>query len=140
MAVIRDDVIVAPSIDVLTSESVLNSTTLEPGIYTLNASKTIGSQTSTRWTVIAIAGNVGSAPVCYTQLWLPAQNNLSGADQKIYMRTINTAGTGYGSFTEFTNTASGINNKASYPTEIYIQGTQPTPVQGKNIIWIDTSS
>ena len=138
MAVIRNDVIVAPSVDTLT-DTELASTTLEPGIYTLNASKTIEGQTSTRWTVIAIASNVGSDPVCYTQLWLPAQNNISGGDQNIYMRTINTAGTAYGNFTKFTNTTSGIVNQTSYPTELYIQSAQPTVAQGKNIIWIDNS-
>ena len=138
MAVIRNDVIVSPSVDTLTDNE-LASTTLEPGIYTLATSKTIDGQTSSRWTVIALASNSGSAPVCYTQLWLPAQNNISDGDQNIYMRTINTAGTGYGNFTKFTNTTSGIVNQTSYPTELYIQSAQPTAVQGKNIIWIDNS-
>ena len=139
MAVIRNDVIVAPSVDILT-DTELASTTLEPGIYTLNASKTIEGQASSRWTVIAIANNSGSTPLCYTQLWLPAQNDLSGANQNIYMRTINASGTGYGSFTKFTNANNGVINQTSYPTEIYIQNTQPTTASGKNIIWIDTSS
>lgn len=139
MAIIRDDVIVSPSVDILT-DTELSSTTLEPGIYTLNASKTIEGQTSSRWTIICIGNNVGSEPVCYTQLWLPAQNNISGIDQNIYVRTINTAGTGYGAFTKFVSTNTGIVNKTSYPTEIYIQSTAPSVASGKNIIWIDTSS
>lgn len=138
MAVIRNDVIVAPSVDILT-DTELASTTLEPGIYTLNASKTIEGQASSRWTVIALSNNVGSAPVCYTQLWLPAQNGIFGANQNVYIRTINSAGTGFGAFTKLVNVNNGVINQTSYPTEIYIQSSQPTATAGKNIIWVDNS-
>lgn len=138
MAVIRDDVIVAPGVDILT-DAQLTTTTLEPGIYTLNASKTIEGQTSSRWTVICIGNNVGSAPVCYSQIWLPAQSNISGSDQNIYMRTINSAGTGFGNFTKFVSANTGVVNQTSYPLEIYAQTSAPTTSSGKNIIWIDTS-
>lgn len=139
MAVIRDNVIVAPSVDTMT-ELELNSTTIEPGIYTLATSKTINGQTSSRWTVICLASNSGSAPVCYSQIWIPAENNTATTASRMYVRVLDTAGTGYNGFATMVNDNDAINNKTSYPTEIYIQNAQPTPVQGKNIIWIDTSS
>ena len=137
MSVIRDNVIVAPGVDTVT-EAELNTTTIEPGIYTLASSKTINGQTSSRWTVICLANNSGSTPVCYTQIWVPSQNGQTGI--RIYIRTINSAGNGYSAFATMTNSTDAVNNKTSYPTEIYIQSTQPTAVAGKNIIWIDTSS
>ena len=107
-------------------------------------SKTILGQSASRWTVIALANNSGSTPVCYKQVWLPADANLTGANQKMYTRTIDTAGTGFTAFTALVTSeelsSSAIKNQTSYPTEIYIQNTQPTPESGKNIIWIDTSS
>lgn len=140
MAVIREDVIVSPSVDTM-SDLELSSTVIEPGIYTLNASKTILGQTSTRWTVICLANNDALSPECYTQLWIPAQSNLSGADQKIYIRTIDSLGTGYGSFTAVgSGTSNAVENESSYPAELYIQGIAPTTEVGKNKIWIDTSS
>lgn len=140
MAVIRDDIIVSPSVDTV-SDSELSSTTIEPGIYTLNDSKTILGQTSTRWTVICLANNDAASPLCYTQLWIPAENNLSGADQKIYIRTIDTAGTGFGTFTAVgSGVSNAVENESSYPTEIYIQSVAPTTEVGVNKIWIDTSS
>lgn len=137
MAVIRDDVIVSPSVDIITLTEA-NSVTLEPGIYTINESVTINGLTNTRWTVICIGNNVGSAPVCYTQLWMPSA--AGETTNTIYMRTINSAGTGYSNFKTLTNSDNAVVNQTSYPTEIYVQTTQPTAVAGKNIIWIDTSS
>lgn len=139
MAVIRDDIIVSPSVDIMSAVD-LDSTTLEPGMYVLNASKTILGQTSTRWTVICLSNNDGTSPECYTQLWIPAQNNLSGTDQAIYIRTIDTAGTGYGTFTAVGSSVSNaVENASGNPTEIYIQSVAPTAEAGKNKIWIDTS-
>ena len=66
------------------------------------------------------------------------------ANQNIYVRTINAAGTGYGNFTTFVNkdylNTNAAVNKTGNPLEIYAQNSSPTPVAGKNIIWIDTSS
>lgn len=139
MAVIRDNVIVSPSVDTIT-ETELNNPVIEPGIYTLNSSKTIEGQTSSRWTVICLANNDATSPTCYTQLWIPAQNNLSGTDQKIYIRTINSAGTGYGAFTVVgSETTNAVENTSGNPTEICIQSVAPTAESGKNKIWIDTS-
>lgn len=139
MSVIRDNVIVAPGVDTVT-EAELNTTTIEPGIYTLAANKTINGQASSRWTVICLANNSGSTPVCYSQIWIPSQNNVAQKASRIYVRVINSAGTGYNGFATMVNDSDAVNNKTSYPTEIYIQSTQPTAVAGKNIIWIDTSS
>ena len=139
MSVIRDDIIISPSVDT-TTDAALSSPTIEPGIYTLASSKTILGQTSTRWTIICLASNDATSPVCYTQLWIPAQNNLTGANQNLYVRTINTAGTGFGDFTAIANSGTAINNETSFPTELYIQSSAPTTASGKNIIWIDTST
>ena len=139
MAVIRDEIIVSPAVDIVTDAELANPV-IEPGIYTLNTSKTILGQMSARWTVICLGNNNAKTPTCYSQLWLPAENNLADANQNIYMRTINTAGTAFGSFTKFMNNGNGIINESSLPTELYIQNSQPTPTAGKNIIWIDTSS
>ena len=139
MAIIRDGTIVSPGVDTMTSSD-LDNPIIEPGIYTLASSKTILGQTSSRWTIICLASNDASNPVCYTQLWIPAQNNLTGANQNLYVRTINTAGTGFGEFTAISNSGTAINNSTSYPTELYIQSSAPTTASGKNIIWIDTST
>ena len=58
----------------------------------------------------------------------------------MYVRTINSAGTGFGSFTTMVNKQNGAVNKTSYPMEIYAQTSQPTAASGKTIVWIDTDS
>ena len=140
MAVIRNQVIVSPSVDTLT-EAELNSLTIEPGTYLLTASKTIGDITSNRWAVQCLADNNALDPKCYVQLWMPASNGLADADHVIYVRTLNSAGTAWGNFSSISGGGSGnaVENAASLPTSIYIQSQAPTPVAGTNIIWIDNS-
>jgi len=125
--------------------STMESVTLEPGFYIIKDSKTIDGQTADIWNVTCLGNNDASNPVCYMQVWIPASSTgLTVANQNIYVRTINSAGTGYGNFTTFVNkdflTDNAAMNKTGNPLEIYAQNSSPTPVVGKNIIWIDTSS
>ena len=150
MAVIKNDTIVAPTSELINPNdpdytgtmtlSDLDSVILEPGFYLVKASKTINGQTESIWNVTCIGDNVASNPVCYMQIWVPASSSgLTTANQNIYVRTINSAGTGFGNFTTFISTDTGAVNKTSYPMEIYAQTTQPTAQVGKTIIWIDTN-
>lgn len=136
MAVIRDDVIVAPSVDTITLAEA-DSVTIEPGIYKIDEARTINGFVSSSWNVICLSTNSGSNPVCYTQIWIPA---VPAEPITMYIRSRNGPGTGYTSYTTLSNQASAINNQTSYPTELYVQSSAPTPAAGKNIVWIDTSS
>lgn len=144
MALISDDTIVSPTVDEL-SLAGSDSVKLEPGFYLVNASKTIDGQTASIWNVTCIGDTAARNPKCYMQVWIPASTSgLTVANQNIYVRTINAAGTGYGNFTtfvnkEYLNTNAAV-NKTGNPLEIYAQNSSPTPVAGKNIIWIDTSN
>lgn len=144
MAVIREQVIVAPSVDSILDETDMDSVTIEPGIYTVLDSKTIDSLTCNRWTVICLANEDALGPACYAQVWVP--NDSSGvtvANQTMYIRTLASGGQAYGNFSTLVNKDYLVNNavinKSAYPAELYAQTTQPAPVQGKTIIWIDTS-
>ena len=139
MAVIRNSVIVSPSVDTMTSAE-LDSITIEPGTYLLNSSKTIGDTTSSKWAIQCISDNDATSPTCYVQLWTPAENGLTDADHIIYVRTLNAAGTAWGNFSSISGGSNNaVENESSYPTSIYIQSQAPTPVSGTNIIWIDNS-
>ena len=145
MAVIRDGVVVSPSVDTIDDSTFFDSTTIEPGIYTLIASKTIDDITATTWSVICLATEDATGPLCYTQIWAPASlTGLSVAQQKLFIRSVNNNGTGFGDFTTLVNKDYVANNtlvnKTSYPTELYIQNNRPSAVSGKTIVWIDTSS
>ena len=135
MAVIRNNVIVSPSAGPLTLAEV-DGTTLEPGVYFVNAERTINGFMSSQWTVICAGTDSGTNPICYTQIWIPA---VPAEPLTMYIRSRNGPGTGYTSYTTLSNQTDALVNKTSYPTEVYIQATQPTPVVGKNIVWIDTS-
>ena len=145
MAVIREDTIVAPSVNTKNSATTLDSVTVEPGIYIVFASKTINNFTANKWTVICLADELASGPTCSAQIWIPAATGgTTQANQKMYLRTIASGGTGYGAFTTMVNenyfVANAIVNKSNNPAELYIQSTAPSTASGKNIIWIDTSS
>ena len=143
MALISNDTIVAPTVDSVTSNS-MDSTTLEPGLYLISESRTINGQTASIWNVTCVGNCNASSPTCYMQIWVPASSTgLTEINQNIYVRTINSAGTGFGNFTTFVNkeyfTETAAVNKTSYPMEIYAQTTQPSAQAGKTIIWIDTN-
>lgn len=145
MAVIKNDTIVSPSVNTITTVSDLDSTTLEPGIYILSVAKTINGFNSSRWTVICLANELASDPVCYSQIWVPAAiTGTTPENQNIYVRTIAAGGSGYGAFSTLVNADYLANNacinKSALPVELYVQPTQPPVAQGKNIVWIDTSS
>ena len=135
MAVIRNDVIVAPSVDTITLTEV-DSVTIEPGIYKIDEARTINGYTSSNWNVICLSTNSGTNPICYTQIWIPA---VPAEPITMYIRSRNGQGTGYTNYTTMSNQSSAVTNETSYPAEIYIQTAQPTPAAGKNIIWIDNS-
>ena len=144
MALIKNGAIVSPTVDTLPVAD-MESVTLEPGLYYVTGSKTIDSQTESIWNVTCIGTITASNPVCYMQVWVPASSSgLTQANQNMYVRTINSAGTGYGSFTTFVNkeylNTNGAINKTGNPLEIYAQNTQPSATAGKTIIWIDTSN
>lgn len=155
MAVINSGIIVSPTVEFgnptdpdfggsLTLND-LDSTLLEPGFYTIKASKTIDGQTASIWNVTCLGDNTASSPKCYMQIWIPASDTgLTAENQNIYVRTINAAGTGFGSFTTFVNkeylNTNGAINKTGNQLEIYAQNSQPTATAGKTIIWIDTSN
>lgn len=140
MALIKDGVIVAPTIDNLTTAD-MDTTLLEPGFYVVTGSKTIDGQTASIWNVICFTSTDASNPKCYGQIWFPASTSgLTPQLQNIYIRTINSAGTGYGSFTTMMSKHTAAVNKTSYPMELYAQTSQPTASAGKTIIWIDTDS
>lgn len=145
MAVIRDSIIVAPSVDTIDDATFFDSTTIEPGIYTLIDTKTIDGFTNNLWTIICLATEDATGPLCYTQIWMPASlNGLTQVQQNMYVRSIASGSATFGSFTTMVNkdylTNNTLVNKTSYPTELYIQSNQPTAVAGKTIVWIDTSS
>lgn len=145
MAVISEGVIVSPSVNSTNTTTQFDSVTIEPGIYLVTASKTINSFTSDQWTVICLSDENGYSPKCCSQIWIPAATTgTSIADQRIYIRTITSAGTGYGSFTKMINeedlTSGTLVNKTNTPTELYIQNSAPATSANKTIIWIDTSS
>lgn len=135
MAVIRDDVIVAPSVDTITLTEA-DSVTIEPGIYKINEARTINGFVSSSWNVICLSTNSGTNPVCYTQIWVPA---VPAEPITMYIRSRNGPGTGYTGYTTLSNQANSVVNATSYPIELYVQNTAPTTSAGKNIIWIDTS-
>jgi hypothetical protein len=145
MAVIRDGIVISPSVDTIDDATFFDSTTIEPGIYTLIASKTIDSLTASTWSVICLSTEDATGPLCYTQLWMPSSlSGLSVAQQKVFIRSVNNNGTGFGDFTTLVNkdyvASNTLVNKTSYPTELYIQNNRPSAVSGKTIVWIDTSS
>ena len=136
MSVIRDGVIVSPGVDSLIDDTIFDTQYIEPGIYTLLSSKTILGETYSEWSVIVLSTNGASNPQCYQQLWLPHTGTV--ANQAIFIR--NSTGNSYTGFTKMANIDNSAINKTGLPLEIYAQTTQPAAVQGRNILWIDTSS
>lgn len=148
MAIASSGVFVAPSIDIKTP-SELNSIFIPAGMYYCNQSNTIVykdefdsnlSLTSDLWSVVCISKKEANTLKCYAQIWIcvACQTN------DMFIRTLNTAGTGYTAFSKLVDIAylknNAVINTLSTPVELYVQSTSPGVKSGRTRVWIDTSS
>lgn len=148
MAIAHSGVFVAPSIDVK-SKNELNSIKIPAGLYYCKDSCEITyldefdtnlSLKSDFWTVICISDKEAASTKCYTQIWIctACQTN------DMFVRTLNTAGTGFTKFSKLVDIAylknNAVINTLSTPVELYVQSSSPGTKSGRTRIWIDTSS
>lgn len=129
MAVIKQTTLISPSADYRTKNE-LDSLELESGMYYCNESVTIGSVTSSLWTVFCVSNYDMRTLHCFTQIWIPsATGGTNLSDQHIFVRTSALESATYSSFTEFTGGNSG--------PELVVSSTQPSlSGSGETKIWI----
>lgn len=145
MAVTKLNTFVAPSMDVRSKDD-LDSIQIESGMYycsesiTLNTTDIDGETiqvTSSNWSILCISNEDATNLICRTQFWIDNVSN------KVLVRTIKPTMDAYNNFRLLVyadELQEHVINKATNPTEIYIQATSPGVQSGVNRIWINDST
>lgn len=141
MAVAHGTTFVAPSTDVKT-ETELNSTKIESGLFYCNKSKTITagsvSVTSDMWAVTCISNTDATNLHCFMQMWVPVQSSV-GTKVTAFVRYSANGSTSYGVFRALLNDTQAIQNPAGGDVRIVMDNSQPAAIANVTQIWIDTS-
>lgn len=133
MAVVKDNIFVAPSTDVRTLEQ-LDSTVIEAGIYHCIEEKTILNTTSDKWTVICLSNETQASLRCFSQIWLPAESNLLEHNRRMYIRTAGTTSDTYSPFSTYVASAT------DEVVDMYFGGEEPDAEPGITKIWYNTDN
>lgn len=128
MAIAKKDIFVAPSVDMKFKDE-LDSVQIESGIFHCNEEITIGSITSSKWTVICMSNETKDGLQCYSQIWSTVLSNTSRP--RLFLRTAAPGQTTYSAFSSF------INCPTDEAVDVYIGGTAPEAENGVTKIFID---
>lgn len=139
MALFKEDIQVAPSVDIATLTQ-LDSTSIESGIYYCTQQKTItaGAITiqSSKWSVICISSESRTSIHCYAQLWIPSETTTNPTAFIRYSASGNT----WSDFSALLSNKLGVQNSSADDIRLVVSNTQPSAISGVTQVWIDTSS
>lgn len=126
MAVARNNIFVAPSVDIRSKEE-LDSTTIESGLYICKEEITIKGVTSSEWAVTCLSSNIKDGLHCFTQLW----TSVNSSTPKVFSRTSSLGENTYSNFVSYASVDS------DYPLEFIVGDTEPTAEEGIYKIFIN---